>query len=99
MIKKIDYKIFIYIVIAFVFSVGLRYIYVNEISNISDFFWQNKLMINTNDGYFFAEGARDIIAGFHQKNDLSPIDYPLSIITAFLAKSLGISFEKLIWAS
>jgi len=30
-------------------------------------------MINTNDGYFYAEGARDILAGKTENtNDLSP---------------------------
>lgn len=28
------------------------------------FFWNNELMISTNDGYAFAEGARDMLAGF-----------------------------------
>ena len=58
--------------------------------------WNNELMINTNDGYYYAEGARDILADSHQENDLSPIETPLSTLTAFLANILPISFETLI---
>lgn len=53
-------------------------------------------MINTNDGYYYAEGARDILAGSHQPNDLSPITQPLSKLTALLAQILPVSFETLI---
>ncbi len=53
-------------------------------------------MINTNDGYGYAEGARDILNGGHQKGDGSFIDSSLAIVTAFLAKILPFSFETII---
>jgi dolichyl-diphosphooligosaccharide--protein glycosyltransferase/undecaprenyl-diphosphooligosaccharide--protein glycosyltransferase len=53
-------------------------------------------MINTNDGYWFAEGARDILSGTHQQYDLSPINNAVSVMTAFFAKILPISFETII---
>ena len=53
-------------------------------------------MINTNDGYYFAEGARDIISGVHQNLDSSPIDNPVSQLTALLVKILPFSFETII---
>lgn len=53
-------------------------------------------MINTNDGYFWAEGARDILSGISQPNDLSPTTEAASQLTAFFAKILPISFESLI---
>lgn len=86
----------ILILIAYIFSVGVRYIWVAEFSNTDSFKWNEQLMINTNDGYFWAEGARDILNGEHQPNDLSPTDEPTSILTAFFAKIFPISFESLI---
>jgi dolichyl-diphosphooligosaccharide--protein glycosyltransferase/undecaprenyl-diphosphooligosaccharide--protein glycosyltransferase len=53
-------------------------------------------MISNNDGYYYAEGARDILQGDHEKNDLSPVDTAMSQLTAVLAKILPISFETLI---
>ena len=82
--------------IAYCFSVGIRFIWVDFASSIEPFYYNNQLMINTNDGYFFAEGARDILAGGHQPNDLSPVDYPLAKLTALLATLLPFSFETLI---
>lgn len=87
--------LFILIAVAYLFSVTMRFIWVNEVSSVPQFHWNNELMISTNDGYFFAEGARDILQGNHEKHDLSPIDNPMSIITALLSKIIPISFETL----
>jgi dolichyl-diphosphooligosaccharide--protein glycosyltransferase/undecaprenyl-diphosphooligosaccharide--protein glycosyltransferase len=61
-----------FIVIAYLFSLSMRYIWVLDFQSVESFHWNNALMINTNDGYYFAEGARDILSGHHQNNDLSP---------------------------
>lgn len=50
-------------------------------------------MLNNNDGYYYAEGARDIIAGFHQESDLSPVAAPLSLLTAWIARLLPFSLD------
>lgn len=86
----------ILIAIAYLFSVGMRFIWVNEVSTMAQFHWNNELMINTNDGYLFAEGARDSLAGFSQPNDFSGIGTSVAQLTAFLAQILPISFETLI---
>jgi undecaprenyl-diphosphooligosaccharide---protein glycotransferase len=88
--------LFIFIFIAYLFSIGARFIWVNEVSAFSQFHWNNELMINNNDGYYFAEGARDILNEHHEKNDLSPINDPLSHLTALLSKIIPVSFETLI---
>ncbi|MFH0710702.1 MAG: STT3 domain-containing protein [Pseudomonadota bacterium] len=88
--------LFVFILIAYIFSVLMRFIWVNEISSIPQFHWNNELMINTNDGYAFAEGARDILQGHHEENDLSWSDSAISQLTAFLAKIIPVSFETLI---
>ncbi len=55
--------------------------------------WQDVVMITSNDGYYFAEGARDIIAGFHQTHDLSPVHEALAQITAFFGGILPFKFD------
>ena len=95
--NKLDIKYFILLVfLAFAFSLSVRYIWIDIFSGVESFKWNNEIMINTNDGYYFAEGARDILNGGHQENDLSPVVIPLSKLTALLAQILPISFETLI---
>lgn len=88
--------LFILIAIAYLFSLSMRFIWVNAVSPAPQFHWNNELMINTNDGYYYAEGARDILRGQHEHNALSPIDNPISKITAFFSKIIPVSFETLI---
>ena len=95
-VMKGDKKILLVIFLAFTFSVLLRYIWVDQFQNVEAFKWLGQLMINTNDGYYFAEGARDIISGVHQNLDSSPIDNPVSQLTALLVKILPFSFETII---
>jgi len=90
-------KTLLLIVVAFIFSFAVRMIWVVQFSDQESFKYNNEFMINTNDGYFWAEGARDILAGSHEPNDLSPVDYAASQLTAFLSQILPISFETLIF--
>ncbi len=62
----------------------------------ADFLLDSVPMLNNNDGYYYAEGARDILAGFHQDGDLSPVHSPLSILTAALAAALPIALDWLL---
>lgn len=86
----------ILITIAYLFSLSMRFIWVDQFSATPQFHWNNELMINTNDGYLFAEGARDLLEGTHQTHDVSVVDQPLAQLTAFLAKVFPVSFETLI---
>lgn len=88
--------LFIFIAIAYLFSISIRFIWVNEFKNVPQFHWNNELMINNNDGYYFAEGARDILTGHHDANDQSPINEAPSHLTAALSQIIPISFETLI---
>ncbi|MCR8678877.1 MULTISPECIES: STT3 domain-containing protein [Campylobacter] len=90
------YQITIFILIAYFFALLCRMEWVIWASSYSDFIWNNQLMISTNDGYAYAEGARDMIAGFHQPNDLSYYGAPLSTLTFLLAKILPFSLETII---
>ena len=89
--------LFLFIIAAFIFSVSIRLIWVYQFSGTDAFMWNTQFMINTNDGYYWAEGARDILAGSHQPNDLSPVDMAPSIVTATLANILPFSFETILF--
>jgi len=85
------------ILIAFVFSFSVRFIWVGQFNTYDNFKFNNEFMINTNDGYYFAEGARDILKGSHEPNDFSPVEVAASMLTAFFVKILPVSFETLIF--
>ncbi|MCI0500994.1 MAG: peptide transporter [Epsilonproteobacteria bacterium] len=89
-------KIILLIVIAFVFSVATRMIWVYELKDVEQFKFNNELMINTNDGYYYAEGARDRLAGTHQENDLSPIESSASILAAGVVKITPFNIETVL---
>ena len=81
---------------AFIFSVVCRLYWVYWAGEYQHFFWNDQLMISTNDGYAFAEGARDMIAGFHQPNDLSYYGRSMPTLTYFLYQILPFSFESIL---
>lgn len=87
---------YLFLVLAYAFSVLCRLYWVWWASDFDSFKFNDSLMIISNDGYVFAEGARDKIAGFHQPNDLSFIDSPLAILTYFVYKLTPFSFESII---
>ena len=87
----------LYCLIAFAFSIAIRLIWVYQFSNFESFHYADTFMINTNDGYYWAEGARDLLAGTHQKFDGSPIDQAPAQLTFLLAKIVPVSFETLIF--
>ena len=87
-----------YIVIAFAFSVAMRMIWVYQFSGYEPFMFNGQLMMNTNDGYYYAEGARDILGGFTQDDySLSPVNSAASQLTALFAYILPFSFESVIF--
>lgn len=87
-------NIFWLILLAFGFGVLCRLEWVFWASDFAQFVWDGELMISTNDGYAFAEGARDMLAGFHQPNDLSFYGSPLSALSAFIVGLSGIRLES-----
>ncbi len=87
--ENISSKQFLFlIVVAFVFSVAMRLIWVYQFSGNSAFMWDGQLMINTNDGYFFASGAQKALEGMHQFNPRVPdvLQYGLTFFTTWLVK-------------
>ncbi|EMS7836067.1 peptide-binding protein [Campylobacter coli] len=83
------------IILAYAFSVLCRFYWVFWASEFNEYFFNNELMIISNDGYAFAEGARDMIAGFHQPNDLSYYGSSLSTLTYWFYKITPFSLESI----
>jgi dolichyl-diphosphooligosaccharide--protein glycosyltransferase/undecaprenyl-diphosphooligosaccharide--protein glycosyltransferase len=58
--------------LAYAFSFLLRMIWVWQFQDASSFYWNDELMINTNDGYFFASGVQNSLLGLHESNPRIP---------------------------
>ncbi|WP_033915694.1 STT3 domain-containing protein [Campylobacter sputorum] len=84
------------IVLAVCFGIFCRFYWVVWASAYPHFIWNDELMISTNDGYAFAEGTRDMIAGFHQPNDLSYYGSSLSTLSMWLYSILPFSLETIL---
>jgi len=73
-IEKSQLYIIGLMIVAFGFSVLVRMIWVYQFSDFESFKFAGQFMINTNDGYFWAEGARDLLLGTSQQHSLSPVE-------------------------
>ena len=96
--KELGYKeIGLLILIAYAFSFMIRMIWVTWASQNSSFIWNNEIMINTNDGYFFASAAEYLLNGTHADNPRVHIaidSYPGMVYTTyFLTKYTPFSLE------
>lgn len=54
--------------LAYLFGILMRLIWVYQFSNEPSFFWNNEFMLTTNDGYYFAAGVQNILDGSHALN-------------------------------
>jgi len=85
---------------AYIFGFLMRMIWVYQFKDNPGFIWNGEIMINTNDGYAFANAAREIISG------ISPVDgvkqavhhYSPGLIylTVYLTKLTPFSLETVI---
>jgi dolichyl-diphosphooligosaccharide--protein glycosyltransferase/undecaprenyl-diphosphooligosaccharide--protein glycosyltransferase len=59
-------------IVAYIFSFAIRMIWVSQVQGNPEFYWNGQLMINTNDGYFFASGAQKVLESMHLENPRIP---------------------------
>jgi dolichyl-diphosphooligosaccharide--protein glycosyltransferase/undecaprenyl-diphosphooligosaccharide--protein glycosyltransferase len=85
-------------VLAYIFSFTIRLIWVFQFQDNPSFMWNNELMINTNDGYFFAAGAQQELFGMHAENPrvFGMWDYGVIAITTLLVNLTGLSLDTII---
>jgi len=92
--------LFFLMLIAYTFSIALRMIWVWQFQDNPEFYWNGQMMINTNDGYYFASGAEYLLNGLHGDNHraLSAIhEYPVLVyLTYYLTKLTSLSLETII---
>jgi len=88
-------NIFYLFVVAYLFSIVIRMIWVFQFSGDVQMHWNDHLMINTNDGYQWIEGAKDILRGKKDYID-STTTASISILTSYLIKFLPFSIESII---
>jgi len=86
--------------IAYMFSMAIRMYWPIHFVDNDAFRYAGELMINTNDGYFFATGARDIIDGISsndaQRASAFGVSQGLVILTVYATKLLPFSLETVI---
>lgn len=88
-------NVWLYIIIAYLFSVLIRLIWIYQMQDNPNFIWNGQLMINTNDGYFFASGAQRVLEGLHLENPRIPDmwGYAVVALTTLLVKITPFSLE------
>lgn len=84
--------------LAYAFSFAIRMIWVFQFQGDPSSIWNNQLMINTNDGYFFAAGAQQALEGLHMENPrvFGMWDYGVIFFTTLFAKITPFSLETII---
>ena len=91
--------LFIYILAAYLFSIGIRMYWPFAFAfEHPEMFYNGQLMINTNDGYFYATGAKDILEGFvgEDRKRIAGSLGGLPALTAYLVKFTPFSLETVI---
>lgn len=91
-------QLLLLMLIAYLFSLGIRLIWVYQFHGNPDFYWNGQLMINTNDGYFFASGAQKALYGLHLENPRVPDlwNYGVVFFTTLFTKITPFSLETII---
>ena len=84
--------------LAYAFSFAIRMIWVFQFQDNPASLWNNELMINTNDGYFFASGAQQALDGLHMENPrvFGIWDYGVIFFTTLFVKITPFSLETVI---
>jgi undecaprenyl-diphosphooligosaccharide--protein glycosyltransferase len=87
-------------VIAYIFSYAIRLIWVYQMGDNPQFIWNGEIMINTNDGYYFAAAAKSVLEGTNGANPQIPgalVNYPVMVyLTAYASKFLSIPLDTII---
>ena len=100
--KKVfqKYDLYFYMLFAYIFSIACRYIWVYQFNGYAPFHWHGQLMINTNDGYYFATVVKHLLYGTNPDNQLlqTAIDtYPGTVYSVYyLTKFLPFSLDTII---
>jgi len=86
------------ILFAYIFSLLVRMIWVYQFQDNPNFIWNGELMINTNDGYFFASGVQEALSGIHTENPRIPNIWAYGVVffSTLLVKITPFELETII---
>ncbi len=86
------------ILVAYLFSIAVRLIWVNWASSHPEFYWNGQIMINTNDGYYFASAVQKALFNMHLENPRIPdiLKYAVTSFTYIFTKFTPFSLESVI---
>jgi len=97
--ENIDTKYLIVLLsIAYLFSVAVRMIWIAQFSGFDEFYWNNQLMINTNDGYIWATSALNELTQQFENNPrvVDMYHYGVVFFTYLAVKILPFSIDTII---
>ena len=94
---SVNCKILLIFLAAYLFGFAARMLWVLWAKDMPEFYFNGEFMLTTNDAYYYAEGARDMLAGFHQQNDFSPFNHPISTIVFYICKILPFKIESVMF--
>ncbi len=85
------------IFLAYIFSFAIRLIWIFQFGDYEPFYHNGQLMINTNDGYFFASGAQKVLFDLHEFNPRVPdwLYYGVTFFTVLFTKITPFSLETI----
>ncbi len=86
---------FLIMMLVYIFGVACRFFWIYWASGIEQFSFDGELIMTTNDAFANAEGARDMIAGFHQPGDLSPYGASIPTLAFLISKILPVSLNSI----
>jgi len=96
-LEKNSIALLLFMVLAYLFSMGVRMYWPLYFGDDSAMLYAGELMINTNDGYFFSTGARDIIDGVtaadKQRASSFDVSPGLVLLTVYLTKFTSFSLD------
>jgi dolichyl-diphosphooligosaccharide--protein glycosyltransferase/undecaprenyl-diphosphooligosaccharide--protein glycosyltransferase len=96
--KTKPHYLIVLIAVAYIFSFAIRMIWIYQFNGNADMYWNDQLMINTNDGYFFASMAQKILEDLHQFNPrvMNGWSYAVVALTVLVSKVTPFSLETII---
>lgn len=85
----------LWMIVAYLFSLGMRMVWIYQHAGYEPYMWNGQLMINTNDGYFFLSAVRHALENVLSHNPRVVDLYYTATITllAYTVKALPISLE------
>jgi len=96
-IEKNILAIVLFIILAYLFSMGVRMYWPMHFADNASMMYAGELMINTNDGYYFSTNAKDIIDGVtaidKQRASAYHVSPGLVLLTAYATKLTPFSLD------